>query len=263
MCVLIELQDSVVELNSPSEPSTGWRGFHAHAYHENDDTENECLSLKYQTCFHFHCCSLFVWCMREMLYLYRRAVSCLAGEKPFKCPVEGCGRSFTTSNIRKVHIRTHTGERPYYCSEPSCGRSFASATNYKNHMRIHTGESFIFLSTHWCVICYWIPFKHPLMGIFPPSQERNHMCVQCLGAKSASRNTPAFTNTTSFTRPANLTTAIIVGKPTSRSPHLPCTNAQHTTTQSPSRRSRRPTLNPQQVRKVINVCKIHKIELNH
>ncbi|CAB1315329.1 unnamed protein product [Coregonus sp. 'balchen'] len=58
--------------------------------------------------------------------------------KPFKCPFEGCGRSFTTSNIRKVHIRTHTGERPYMCPEPSCGRGFASATNYKNHMRIHT-----------------------------------------------------------------------------------------------------------------------------
>lgn len=73
---------------------------------------------------------------------YLKWATCLsAGEKPFKCPIEGCGRSFTTSNIRKVHIRTHTGERPYYCSEPSCGRSFASATNYKNHMRIHTGQS--------------------------------------------------------------------------------------------------------------------------
>uniref|UniRef100_A0A2I3SWZ8 Zinc finger protein 76 n=1 Tax=Pan troglodytes TaxID=9598 RepID=A0A2I3SWZ8_PANTR len=62
------------------------------------------------------------------------------GERPFRCPFEGCGRSFTTSNIRKVHVRTHTGERPYTCPEPHCGRGFTSATNYKNHVRIHTGE---------------------------------------------------------------------------------------------------------------------------
>lgn len=62
-----------------------------------------------------------------------------AGERPFRCPFEGCGRSFTTSNIRKVHVRTHTGERPYTCPEPHCGRGFTSATNYKNHVRIHTG----------------------------------------------------------------------------------------------------------------------------
>jgi len=64
---------------------------------------------------------------------------CTAGEKPFMCPYVGCGRSFTTSNIRKVHIRTHTGERPYSCDMPGCGKTFASATNYKNHIRIHSG----------------------------------------------------------------------------------------------------------------------------
>ncbi|NXU57002.1 ZN143 protein, partial [Turnix velox] len=65
------------------------------------------------------------------------------------CPFEGCGRSFTTSNIRKVHIRTHTGERPYYCTEPGCGRAFASATNYKNHVRIHTGMRMVFCVLKW------------------------------------------------------------------------------------------------------------------
>jgi len=69
-----------------------------------------------------------------------------AGEKPFICPYPNCGRSFTTSNIRKVHIRTHTGERPYFCDMAGCGKTFASATNYKNHIRIHSGMQYcIFL----------------------------------------------------------------------------------------------------------------------
>ncbi|CAH0560905.1 unnamed protein product [Brassicogethes aeneus] len=62
------------------------------------------------------------------------------GEKPFVCPIAGCGKSFSTSNIRKVHVRSHTGERPYACTEPNCGKAFSSATNYKNHLRIHSGE---------------------------------------------------------------------------------------------------------------------------
>ena len=66
------------------------------------------------------------------------------GERPFVCPYKECGRSFTTSNIRKVHLRTHTGEKPYHCEIEGCGRTFASATNYKNHSRIHTGKTCCF-----------------------------------------------------------------------------------------------------------------------
>uniref|UniRef100_A0A8C7WEY7 Zinc finger protein 143 n=1 Tax=Oncorhynchus mykiss TaxID=8022 RepID=A0A8C7WEY7_ONCMY len=79
-------------------------------------------------------------CRMSTTQVLNKLIIPTVGEKPFMCPFEGCGRSFTTSNIRKVHIRTHTGERPYYCAEPGCGRAFASATNYKNHVRIHTGE---------------------------------------------------------------------------------------------------------------------------
>lgn len=86
----------------------------------------------------------------------------------------------------------------------------------------------------------------------PPSpQVRNRTCAQCLAARNASQNTPAFTNTTWSTHLANHITATTVGKPTSRSRHLPCTNARPTTTRSPSRRSRRPTSNPLQVSAVV------------
>lgn len=75
-------------------------------------------------------------------------------------------------------------------------------------------------------------------------QVRSRMCAQCLAARSASQNTPASTSTTWSTRLANPITATTVGRPISRSQPSPCTNAPPTTTQSPSKRSRRPTSNP-------------------
>jgi len=86
------------------------------------------------------------WFFSKLTSFTRKTVcahvsACSLGEKPFACPYTNCGRSFTTSNIRKVHIRTHTGERPFYCEMPGCGKTFASATNYKNHIRIHSGIS--------------------------------------------------------------------------------------------------------------------------
>lgn len=77
------------------------------------------------------------------------------------------------------------------------------------------------------------------------------MCAQCLGVKSVSQSTPAFINTMLSIRLANLTTATTVGKPTNRSQRSPCTNVRHITTQSPSKRSRRLTLNHQQVSVIV------------
>jgi len=79
----------------------------------------------------------------------------LPGYRPFICPFEGCTQSFTTSNIRKVHMRTHTGERPYICGESGCGKMFASATNYKNHIRIHSGTgSYINISSNIVLLIF-------------------------------------------------------------------------------------------------------------
>uniref|UniRef100_A0A3B3T9M3 Zinc finger protein 143 n=1 Tax=Paramormyrops kingsleyae TaxID=1676925 RepID=A0A3B3T9M3_9TELE len=56
------------------------------------------------------------------------------GERPFMCPFEGCGRSFTTSNIRKVHIR----EKPYVCTVPGCDKRFTEYSSLYKHHVVHT-----------------------------------------------------------------------------------------------------------------------------
>jgi uncharacterized Zn-finger protein len=102
----------------------------------------------------------------------------ILGEKPFECPIEGCGKSFTTSNIRKVHIRSHTGERPYSCNYPNCGKAFTSSTNYKNHLRIHSGEKPYVCNVEGCgkrFTEYSSLYKHN--AVHQPV--RPHMCIFC------------------------------------------------------------------------------------
>ncbi|XP_057661575.1 zinc finger protein 260-like isoform X23 [Diorhabda carinulata] len=58
------------------------------------------------------------------------------GDKPYPCEV--CGKCFSKKHQMIEHMRVHTGEKPYIC--PHCGRGFSQRTPLVLHVRTHTGE---------------------------------------------------------------------------------------------------------------------------
>ncbi|KAM0607921.1 hypothetical protein ACHAO3_008572 [Verticillium nonalfalfae] len=61
-------------------------------------------------------------------------------EKKYRCPYEGCSKSFRQSTHLETHKRAHNGEKPYKCEWPGCGGQFSQPGNLKTHTRLHTGE---------------------------------------------------------------------------------------------------------------------------
>lgn len=74
------------------------------------------------------------------------------------------------------------------------------------------------------------------------------MSVQFLVVTKGLQNIPVCINTMSFILTRNHTTVTTVGRHTNRSPRWLCTNGQLTMTQSPLRRSRKPSSSLPQVR---------------
>ncbi|TPX73152.1 hypothetical protein CcCBS67573_g05579 [Chytriomyces confervae] len=59
------------------------------------------------------------------------------GEKRFSCDYPDCGKSYTTKNRLKIHIRGHTGELPFQCDVPGCGYRAKQASSMKDHSVVH------------------------------------------------------------------------------------------------------------------------------
>ena len=61
-------------------------------------------------------------------------MKCLhAEERPFRCAVESCSKTFATQSTLFHHQKTHTNGKPYNCLE--CDTSFALLHEYKLHMK--------------------------------------------------------------------------------------------------------------------------------
>jgi uncharacterized Zn-finger protein len=56
----------------------------------------------------------------------------------FKCPVPGCGSTFTRSFNLKGHLRSHNEEKPFLCKWPGCNKGFARQHDCKRHEQLHS-----------------------------------------------------------------------------------------------------------------------------
>ncbi|CAL1585845.1 unnamed protein product [Knipowitschia caucasica] len=60
------------------------------------------------------------------------------GEKPFLCEADGCGRSFAEYSSLRKHMLVHSGEKPHLCGV--CGKTFSQSGSRNVHMRKRHGD---------------------------------------------------------------------------------------------------------------------------
>ncbi|KAF4029317.1 C2H2 type zinc finger protein [Phytophthora infestans] len=58
-------------------------------------------------------------------------------DRPFACPVPGCGGRFHRKFTLHEHLKTHTGEQPHQCPVAECGKRFSTSGNLARHRKLH------------------------------------------------------------------------------------------------------------------------------
>lgn len=61
----------------------------------------------------------------------------LGGSTISKYECSYCGKGFNRPSSLKIHLNSHTGEKPFVCPVESCGRSFSVLSNMRRHARVH------------------------------------------------------------------------------------------------------------------------------
>ncbi|KAF9049939.1 hypothetical protein BJ165DRAFT_1525240 [Panaeolus papilionaceus] len=51
-----------------------------------------------------------------------------------------CKKGFNRPSSLKIHLNSHTGEKPFACPVDGCGRKFSVLSNMRRHARVHTNS---------------------------------------------------------------------------------------------------------------------------
>jgi hypothetical protein len=63
-----------------------------------------------------------------------------AGERPYRCMIPGCGKTFKHKKRLPVHNRIHTGEKPYRCNYVGCEKQCITSSALARHQQTHESE---------------------------------------------------------------------------------------------------------------------------
>lgn len=67
--------------------------------------------------------------------LTQEATGSMPSSSKYECSY--CGKGFNRPSSLKIHLNSHTGEKPFICPVESCGRSFSVLSNMRRHARVH------------------------------------------------------------------------------------------------------------------------------